>query len=388
MRSWWVLLFVACSSAPLPAPVPTPAPPPPADAPPRPDAAIVVAPVDAAVPVVIEEPALPPWDDALSVVPPVKVATKTLETGKSVTLGGVTISFGRANHKHAIDGPAVGMWSFTFARGGKKVPVELRSSEEGFLSEIVEHGQFFVLRHVDYGTFEITHVPTKKKQLTEDACEALIDGKAKAANLPRGNSSSSISLGVLHHAESGWIGFCGTVSGRIWFVHPGVMRRRAAALRARVPVPGTVTSIKESETITIAGIAIKFAGATHKHAVKGPALGRWMFEAARGGKTETIELESTAEGFEAEVAVHGAFLAFRHVDYTKFDIVLGAERAAAPLDQDACVERIRAAATKASLSLGTESGYSTSQGIVTYTAPGWVGHCGTLSQRVWFTKPR
>ncbi len=155
---------------------------------------------------------------------------------------------------------------------------------------------------------------------------------------------------------------------------------------AAVALAGAATKIKERETVTIAKTAIEFSGASHKHAVKGPSVGMWYFRATRDGKTEEIELRSSDDRFEAEVVAHGLFFLFRHVSYTEFEIVLGAETAPAPLDQDACVERIRAAATKASLSVGPESGYSTSQGIVWFKAKGWTGYCGTLSRRVWFAR--
>lgn len=381
MRVWWALL-VACSSSPglVTAPAPTRVP----DAAPAPVDASVDAPmaVDAAVAIV--EPVTPAFilDPALSVVPPLKGTTKRVEEGKTITLAGVKITMGRANHKHAVGGDSVGMWSFKLAHGGKTLEQELRSSSERFEAEVAAHGQLFVFRIASYTAFDVTAVGKAPKPRSDEACEALIDDKAKAANLPRGNAGSSVEHGFLRRTEAGWEARCGVYSGRVWFT------QEDSPLGKVPPVAGALTKVKERETVTIGKTTIEFSGANHKHAVKGPALGMWTFAATQGGKREELELRSSDEGFEAEVVAHGAFFVFRHLSYGEFAIVLAADKAPAPLDQDACVERIRAAAAKAGLPPGNDTGYSTDQGIVTFTARSWRGHCGTLSRRVWFTKQK
>lgn len=381
MRVWWALL-VACSSSP--GPVTAPAPPRAPDASPAPVDASVDVPVAIDAAVTIVEPVTPAFilDPALSVVPPLVGATKRVEEGKTITLAGAKITMGRANHKHAVGGGSVGMWSFKLAHGAKTLDQELRSSDERFEAEIVAHGQLFVFRHASYTAFDVTAVGKARKPRSEEACETLIDDKAKAANLPRGNASSSVENGLLRRTEAGWEARCGLYTGRVWFTQDD------SPLGQVPPVGGAVTKVKERETVTIGTTTIEFSGASHKHAVKGPALGMWSFAATRDGKREEIELRSSEEGFEAELVAHGGFFVFRHVSYGEFAIVLAADKAPAPLDEDACVERIRAAAAKAGLPPGNDTGHSTGQGIVTFTARSWRGHCGTLSRRVWFTKQK
>ena len=168
----------------------------------------------------------------------------------------------------------------------------------------------------------------------------------------------------------------------------------SAELGVVPPPAGTVVPITERGTVTAGDITITFTGATHKHLAKGGSIGEWYFTLARDGQTQKFELESRDDGThpEGEVAFGGAAFVIRHVDYTKFEVVTLDHFASPALDQDACVERIQAVATRAGLPPGRMHGYSTRGGIVTYDVgdEDWRGHCGTLSQRVWLRreKPR
>jgi hypothetical protein len=156
------------------------------------------------------------------------------------------------------------------------------------------------------------------------------------------------------------------------------------------PVKGPVTSIEEKKTVTVGGTKITFAYASHKHvaAGSGPAPGMWGFEFVRGGKKAETELRHTASAFEAEVDAHGALLVFRHAGYTKFDIVLAAAKAPKPLDDDQCSELIDKAAETRKFPTGGNASTSEYNGIVQRSTPTWVGYCGTLTKRVWFTPPK
>ena len=151
---------------------------------------------------------------------------------------------------------------------------------------------------------------------------------------------------------------------------------------------GPVTPVKERETVTVGGVAITFDFASHKHAVNGRSEGRWQFTAVRDGKPQVIEVETWGNYVEAEINAHGVFIQLRHTGYTSFDIVLVAAQAPAPLDAETCAARIEAAVPRAGLKRGNQSGTDLMHGIVELRDPdqGWIGHCGTLSQRLWFTK--
>ena len=112
----------------------------------------------------------------------------------------------------------------------------------------------------------------------------------------------------------------------------------------------------------------------------------WGFQFVKGG-TQEVELRHTESGFESEVAAHGVLLVFRHLGYTKFQIV-NAGRAGKPLDDDACDALIDKAATKRNFPTDGSSSMSENNGIVEKHTPTWRGYCGTLTRRVWFAPPR
>ena len=153
------------------------------------------------------------------------------------------------------------------------------------------------------------------------------------------------------------------------------------------PVKGAVTTLEEKKSATIGGVNVTFTYASHKHMIAGTGRspGMWGFEFVRGGKSQ-VELRNTEEGFEAEVDARGVLLVFRHVGYTKFNIV-NAGKAPKPLDDAGCEILIDKAAAKRSFSLDGASSTGESDGIIQKTTPTWIGYCGTLTKRVWFTPP-
>lgn len=218
-----VALLCACSSAP-PASPPIPVATLLVDAA-VPDAPIDAMAVEAAVPAVADAAvaaAPEPWRDQLTKPPAVRGPVKRITETKTVTVGGVKITMGRSNHKHYADGGgAVGMWSFTFTHGGKSTPLEIRSDGEGFETELVGHGVFFVLRNVSYDEFDVVLAGQRApKPLTEEACDEKISKAALGLGLPRsGGAGHSVSVddGVVHHTERPWVGHCGLYSKRVWF---------------------------------------------------------------------------------------------------------------------------------------------------------------------------
>lgn len=155
------------------------------------------------------------------------------------------------------------------------------------------------------------------------------------------------------------------------------------------PVKGPVTALEEKKSAMIGGVKVTFTHASHKHmaAGSGPAPGMWGFEFLKGGKLEDTELRHTESGFESEVAAHGALLVFRHLSYTKFEII-AAGKAPKPLDDDACGELIDKAAAKRSFASGGSSSTYEENGIVEKRTPTWRGFCGTLTKRIWFAPPK
>lgn len=161
------------------------------------------------------------------------------------------------------------------------------------------------------------------------------------------------------------------------------------------PVPavkGRVTKLAVKGSATIGGVKVTFAYNSHKRmaAGSGPAPGMWGFEFVRGGRKQEmqeIELRHTESKFEAEVEAKGALLVFRHVDYSNFEIVLVAAKAPKPLDDEACAELIDKAAAKRKFPVDESASTNESNGIVVKATPSWIGHCGTLTKRVWFSPP-
>ena len=151
----------------------------------------------------------------------------------------------------------------------------------------------------------------------------------------------------------------------------------------RPAVKGKTATITVKKSVTLGGLSISFGVANHKHADNGDTLGMWTFVAKKGASKKEIEVRSEVEHFEAEIAVHGVALVFRHVDYETFTITLFAQKAPKPLDDDACADRVSALAAKQGLKEGSSRGYSNRDGIVIVTSGGWKGYCGTLTKRVW-----
>jgi hypothetical protein len=155
-------------------------------------------------------------------VPAVQGAVTRVGEKQAVEVGGVTITFKYANHKHAVRGNAVGMWGFELAKGGATKEIELRSSEEGFEAEIGEHGVFLVFRHASYTAFDVVlAAKVAPTPLTNEACAAKIDQAVARAGLPRGTSrSQSGGQGIVRVATARWVGRCGVYSQRVWLSAP------------------------------------------------------------------------------------------------------------------------------------------------------------------------
>ncbi|MGE0399891.1 MAG: hypothetical protein AB7T06_24460 [Kofleriaceae bacterium] len=155
----------------------------------------------------------------------------------------------------------------------------------------------------------------------------------------------------------------------------------------RPAVKGKTVTLVPKKPVALGGLSISFTRASHKHDDGGGSLGMWFFAIKKGAKSEEIELRSNDQGFQAEVAVHGAALVFQHVEYEKFTVTLAAQKAPKPLDEDACAAKIVERATKQGLTEGNHRSWSMEHGIVVLNDETWRGSCGTLTRRVWIESP-
>lgn len=153
------------------------------------------------------------------------------------------------------------------------------------------------------------------------------------------------------------------------------------------PLPGKVTKLVVKSSATVGGVTVKFAFNSHKRPAKGGrSLGMWGFELARAGKKHDFELRDSNDHFEAEIDALGVALVFRHLDYDSFEIIVAAAKTPKALDDDACVALIEKEAAHRTLPDSVTS-HDNEHGIVNARAPTWIGHCGTLTKRIWFTAP-
>lgn len=150
--------------------------------------------------------------------PAVKGKTVTVSVDKTATLGGISISFGSANHKHAVDGDTLGMWTFATKKGGVKKEFELRSEREGFEAEVVVHGAALVFRHLEYEKFSVTLFAAKApKPLSDDACADRVSALAAKQGQPESSSRGySNDNGIVKVTSGAWRGYCGTLTKRVW----------------------------------------------------------------------------------------------------------------------------------------------------------------------------
>lgn len=156
----------------------------------------------------------------------------------------------------------------------------------------------------------------------------------------------------------------------------------------RVPeVRGPTGKIEERKAISIGGVSVRFAYASHKHpAGSGPAPGMWGFVVTKNGRTQELELRHVDAGFESEIAAHGVLLVFRHRDYSTFEIV-AAGKAGTPLDDDGCDAAIDKAAAKRGFPPATSASTGEANGVFEKQTPSWRGFCGSYTRRVWFAPP-
>ncbi len=161
----------------------------------------------------------------------------------------------------------------------------------------------------------------------------------------------------------------------------------------RPAVKGKTVTLQEGKAVTVGGVRVKFGQARHKHASRGGSLGMWGFELTRGKRRLEHELRSSDEGdWQAEVPVFGALLVFTHVSYSEFTVTAVAGKVKPPLDDDAAIALLEAAAASAGLPRGNSTGYQQENGIGELTASDhggalWVAHVGLSTRRVWFTAP-
>ena len=150
--------------------------------------------------------------------PAVKGKTATAELKKPVTLGGLSISLTRANHKHSDGGPTLGMWTFSIKKGAATKEIELRSDEEQFQAEVAIQGVALVFELVSYEKFTVTLAAAKApKPLSDDACAAMITQAADDAEIEQGASRGwSNHEGIVVMTGEGWRGYCGTLTKRVW----------------------------------------------------------------------------------------------------------------------------------------------------------------------------
>jgi hypothetical protein len=179
---------------------------------------------DAPAPAPKQPPTTPPALTTADPVPPVKGPITKLAVKASATIGGVKVTFAYNSHKHMIagSGPAPGMWGFEFVRGGQKEEIELRHTEPAFEAEVAAKGALLVFRHIDYSNFEIVLAAAKApKPLDDEACAELIDKAAAKRKFPVNQSASADELnGILRKTTPSWIGYCGTLTKRVWFAPP------------------------------------------------------------------------------------------------------------------------------------------------------------------------
>lgn len=165
--------------------------------------------------------------------PPVAGPTTQVLVRQQVEVGGVTVHFVGNSHKdiEAGDRP-LGMWELELRRGDRRLPLSLRSSEDGFEVEVDAFGTLLVLRHRGYDQFDVVHVATPSPApLDEHACFARIEAEAARLGLPSATTVSPEGTGPAIGSDDGfvvvtaatrpaWRAYCGTYTGRIWFLAP------------------------------------------------------------------------------------------------------------------------------------------------------------------------
>jgi hypothetical protein len=149
-------------------------------------------------------------------------------------------------------------------------------------------------------------------------------------------------------------------------------------------VTGPKITASSGKSARLGALQITFAPPNHKHATDGTTVGMWTFRIVkdRSKRVETIELRSAKGSFQAEQVAFGVGLVFEHVDADTFTIVRIANTK--PLDDDACAEKVGAAAAKKGLRSGSATGFANHHGIVAVGSGNWRGYCGTLTKRIWF----
>lgn len=150
--------------------------------------------------------------------PAVKGTSVTVVEKKSSTLGGLSITLSRSSHKHADEGPTLGIWTFNVKKGATAKEVELRSDEEQFQAEVAVHGVALVFQRLTYESFTVTLAAAKApKPLTDDACAKLISDLATKQKIEEGGSRGwSNHEGIVVMTADGWRGYCGTLTKRVW----------------------------------------------------------------------------------------------------------------------------------------------------------------------------
>ena len=159
-----------------------------------------------------------------------------------------------------------------------------------------------------------------------------------------------------------------------------------AELLVRPPVNGTGILLFMGATARLDGIALTFAGSTHKQ-VGRRTTSLFVFKVAKAGKKVEVHLTAEQEKFQAEVVALGALFVFEARSNDVFTVVLAAAQAPAQLDEPACIALIDDAAKRVGMTDNGSSGHGTSEGILWIERKTWTAHCGRYTKRVWFGPP-
>lgn len=167
---------------------------------------------------------------------------------------------------------------------------------------------------------------------------------------------------------------------------PAVVASMPAELLVRPPVNGTGGLLFLGATARLDGIALTFAGSTHKQ-VGRKVTSLFAFKVVKGGKKVEVHLTTEQERFQAEVVAHGALFVFEQRSNDVFTVVLAAAQAPAELDEPACIALIDDAAKRVGMTDHGASSHGSDQGILRLERKTWTAYCGRYTKRVWFGPP-
>ncbi|MBA3453240.1 MAG: hypothetical protein H0T42_09130 [Deltaproteobacteria bacterium] len=155
---------------------------------------------------------------ALLVRPPVNAVGSLLFLGASSKIDGIAVTFARSSSKQ-VGRVTTGTFEFKLVKGGKKVEVQLETTQSLFQAEAVAHGALFVFEQRSEDIFTVMlAAAAAPAQLDEQACLGLIDQAAKRAGIKETGASGLVSeLGILRVPRDSWTAYCGRYTKRVWF---------------------------------------------------------------------------------------------------------------------------------------------------------------------------